>query len=336
MFCRSCGTEASDNAVFCARCGAPMGAMPGQPSPYASAPRRLAAYLIDYFIVAFAVILPWFLVVAIGRSAGAFLLLPLIFVGAWLYHALLVSSRHQGTLGKIALDIKVTDEAGRPIDFWHATGRLFAMMLSGFTMGLGYLMYFMTERHQTLHDKVAGTLVLVKSATPEHMVGSPRTSRDSGWVVAAVILGVGFFGVAILGILAAIAIPAYQDYTLRAQVVEGLVLAGPAKAAVTDAVPKAAQWAQLSSESLRLAPVSGKYVARLQVLSGAIVITYGGQANRQLLGKDLVLMPAIDSERHDVWVCAFAPVPAGYEPAFPNPMQYTTLPRKWLPTECRG
>ena len=336
MFCRQCGTAAADGAVACAKCGAPMGAMPGQPSPYASAPRRLAAYVIDYFIVVFALVVPCIVVAAIGRKAGAFLLVPLILVGPWLYHALLVSSRHQGTLGKIALGIKVTDEAGRPITFWHATGRLFAMLLSGFTMGIGYLMYFTTDRRQTLHDKLAGTLVLVKEATPQHMVGSPQASADSGWVIAAIVVGVGFFGIAMIGILASIAIPAYQDFTLRSQVLEGLVLAGPAKAAVTEAAPSASQWSQLSSESLRIPSISGKYVARVQVLSGAVVITYGAQANSLLLGKDLVLMPAIDSDKHVVWLCAFAPVPLGYTPAFPNPAQYTTLPAKWLPRECRG
>ena len=142
--------------------------------------------------------------------------------------------------------------------------------------------------------------------------------------------------VAIIGILAAIAIPAYQDYTLRAQVLEGLTLAGPAKAAVADAVPSASGWSELSSDSLRIPSTSGKYVARVQVLSGVVVITYGAQANSQLLGKDLVLVPAIDSDKHVVWICAFAPVPLGYTPAFPNPAQYTTLPAKWLPRECRG
>jgi uncharacterized RDD family membrane protein YckC len=334
MFCRHCGTEAADSAVACARCGTPMGAMPGQPSPYASAPKRLAAYVIDYFIVIIALVVPCIIVAAVGGKAGAFLLVPLIFVGPWLYHALLVSSRHQGTLGKIALGIKVTDEVGRPIGFWHATGRLLAMLLSGFTMGIGYLMYFMTERRQTLHDRVAGTLVLVKEATPEHMVGSPQASRDSAWVIAALVLG--FLGVAMIGIVAAIAIPAYQDYTLRSQVLEGLVLAGPAQAAVTDAVPSNSQWSRLSSESLRIPAISGKYVARVQVLSGAVVITYGAHANSLLLGKDLVLMPAIDSDRHVAWICAYAPVPLGYTPAFPNPAKFTTLPAKWLPRACRG
>ena len=56
--------------------------------------------------------------------------------------------------------MKVTDTQGARLSFAHATGRFFAKMISGFTMGIGYIMAGFTERKQALHDMIAGTLVM--------------------------------------------------------------------------------------------------------------------------------------------------------------------------------
>ncbi len=78
----------------------------------------------------------------------------------WLYDALQESSLAQATLGKRALNLKVTNlEIGR-ISFWQATGRHFAKYLSFLTLLIGYLMMLWDSKKQTLHDKIAGTLVL--------------------------------------------------------------------------------------------------------------------------------------------------------------------------------
>ena len=78
----------------------------------------------------------------------------------WLYYALLESSVWQGTIGKKALGLYVSDLEGRRVSFGRATGRFFARILSNFTLGIGYLMVAFTEKKQALHDMVAGTLVL--------------------------------------------------------------------------------------------------------------------------------------------------------------------------------
>ena len=81
----------------------------------------------------------------------------------WLYYALMESSAKQGTLGKMACGIKVTDMEGKPITFGRASGRFFAKILSGIICAIGYIMAGFTEKKQALHDQIASTLVLRKS-----------------------------------------------------------------------------------------------------------------------------------------------------------------------------
>ncbi|QVL32578.1 RDD family protein [Telmatocola sphagniphila] len=77
----------------------------------------------------------------------------------WLYFALMESSSYQGTLGKRAVGIKVTDMKGNRISFAQATGRHFARIPSSFFF-IGYLMAAFTEKKQALHDIIAGCLVV--------------------------------------------------------------------------------------------------------------------------------------------------------------------------------
>jgi uncharacterized RDD family membrane protein YckC len=77
-----------------------------------------------------------------------------------LYFALCESSAWQGTLGKLALGIRVTDLQGRRISFPRALGRYFAKFLSAIILGIGFLMVAWTQRKQGLHDMICDTLVL--------------------------------------------------------------------------------------------------------------------------------------------------------------------------------
>ncbi len=92
------------------------------------------------------------------------------------YFTLLESSRLQATFGKLLLGIKVVDLSGKRISFARATGRFFAKILSGQILLIGYLLAAFTERKQTLHDLLAGTLVV----TNEDVV-SAKTSPTSQW-----------------------------------------------------------------------------------------------------------------------------------------------------------
>ena len=78
----------------------------------------------------------------------------------WLYFAILESSKWQGSLGKRALGIIVTDLTGNRISFARATGRHFAKIISFIILLIGFLMVLWDDKKQGLHDKLAKTLVI--------------------------------------------------------------------------------------------------------------------------------------------------------------------------------
>lgn len=91
--------------------------------------------------------------------------------------------------------------------------------------------------------------------------------------------------VAIIGILAAIAIPAYQDYTIRAQVTEGVNLMAGAKAAVTEVFNDAGTFPATNAAAGLPAAVSikGSYVTQVALANGGVIVaTYGNKANTSI------------------------------------------------------
>ena len=141
--------------------------------------------------------------------------------------------------------------------------------------------------------------------------------------------------VAIIGILAAIAIPAYQDYTIRAQVTEGLNLASAVKAGVSETYANTGTWpANLAALGITNAP-SGKYVTGVNVTTGTIKITYGSQANTNITGKELDLRPTISPNGDVIWNCGKHAV-AGSDPATAAAADATSVTSKYLPQNCRS
>jgi type IV pilus assembly protein PilA len=145
--------------------------------------------------------------------------------------------------------------------------------------------------------------------------------------------------VAIIGILAAIAIPAYQDYTIRAQVTEGLNLASAAKSGVAETFANTGAWpVDLTAAGMTNAtPPSGKYVTGVTIGTGTITIAYGGQANSVINGLTVSLQPKISTNNDVIWVCGYHAPPAGaVDPASgASGGMANTLPAKYLPQNCR-
>ena len=137
---------------------------------------RFAAYLIDSILLGlifFPLGLGLGLIMgATGNNQNPELMLGLngglnmvSLVVTWLYSSLLESSSWQGTVGKKLIGLRVTDLDGRRISFGRATGRHFGKILSGLICLVGFIMAAFTEKHQALHDQLAGTLVLTGPAT---------------------------------------------------------------------------------------------------------------------------------------------------------------------------
>jgi type IV pilus assembly protein PilA len=131
--------------------------------------------------------------------------------------------------------------------------------------------------------------------------------------------------VAIIGILAAVALPAYQDYTIRSKVAEGLTLAAAAKLAVTEtyaatgALPADNQAAGLPSQF----SIVSKYVSQVRVRNGVIRIRFSNLlgGNPSMNGSNLTLTPDTSNEGSIVWTCTNSG---------------DTTRWKYLPAECRN
>ena len=93
-------------------------------------------------------------------DAAAALLMTVSYIAYALYIVLPTSSRRMATPGMRAAGIVVTDTRGERLSFLRALGRLFASYLSIYTFGIGFIIQRFTKRRQTLHDLVAGTVVL--------------------------------------------------------------------------------------------------------------------------------------------------------------------------------
>ena len=153
--------------------------------------------------------------------------------------------------------------------------------------------------------------------------------------------------VAIIGILAAIAIPAYQDYTVRAQVTEGLNLAAAAKAAVAESYLNKGVGPlnrTAAGMSLNAADTSGKYVTGVAVAGGTITIAYGNEANKAIGNPSLTLelAPYVTADGSIAWRCGGAPAPVGVgviampgSQAWTGGTIHTTNVDKYLPSACR-
>jgi Tfp pilus assembly major pilin PilA len=256
-------------------------------------------------------------------------------VFAWLYSALLESSSRQATLGKMAFRIRVTDLDGQRIGFGRATGRYFGKIVSSIAFGIGFVMAGFTQRRQALHDKIARTLVLRKDTDVERLAAHPIAPKVATWAVALLILVAAV--VPVTGMLAAIAIPAYQDYTIRTQVADGLASAAAYKAAVAEAVASDLDWENITTEALGLeAQPSSQYLASTEVVMGVVVLTFSDAANSNIAGGQLLLVPGLSEGGDVVWVCGYGAAPDGVELVIDKHEQYTDVERKYLPAACRS
>jgi len=123
--------------------------------------------------------------------------------------------------------------------------------------------------------------------------------------------------VAIIGILAAIAIPAYQDYTIRAQVSEGLSLAAGTKTAVWETMANTGEVPEDNNAAGLVSPesISGNYVSQVSVIEGLVTVTFGNKVQKLIDGKTIILSPDSSSGGSIHWSCTGGTVEARYRPS---------------------
>lgn len=194
---------ASPYAAPVARVGGYSAPVHGAEIVYAGFWKRFAAYTIDSFIVGIAGVVVQMVVAgalfggmaalstdpsAMFASGAGILGLLLMYVAPLVlgavYYGFFHASGNQASLGKMAVGIKVTDDAGGHISFWRGFGRYFGLLLSTIPLGIGVIMAGFTDRKRALHDMMCSTLVVDRWAFTAH---PERQRHDLGAVTIVII-----------------------------------------------------------------------------------------------------------------------------------------------------
>ena len=128
--------------------------------------------------------------------------------------------------------------------------------------------------------------------------------------------------VAIIGIIASIAIPAYTNYVIRSQVAEGINMSTAAKIAAAEYFQNRGAFAT-SNASAGLeaaANINGAYVSQVEVVAGGVIeVSFGNTVHPNIFGAVLSLTPSSANPGSITWVCNAD----------------AALPNKYLPAACR-
>jgi type IV pilus assembly protein PilA len=145
--------------------------------------------------------------------------------------------------------------------------------------------------------------------------------------------------ITIIGILASLAVSAYQTFTVRAQVSEGLNFAAGTKAPIVDAYTNGGI-APANRAAAGMTPMAtdsrGSYVTSVEIVNGRVDITFGGPlAHQDIIGTALSLTPYETAGNTVVWRCGNAVPPAGVLLNGGSGHVAPTVDPRYLPSTCR-
>jgi type IV pilus assembly protein PilA len=159
-------------------------------------------------------------------------------------------------------------------------------------------------------------------------------SRSTGFTLIELMIVI-----AIIGILASLAISAYQTYTVRTQITEGLNMAGGAKVPVVDAYTNSGT-APADRTAAGMSPdatdTKGNYVSAVEITNGRVDITFGGpRAHQAIFGQRLSVTPYETNGNTVVWRCGNAAQPAGVLLQNGEKHLAPEIEARYLPNTCR-
>jgi Tfp pilus assembly major pilin PilA len=331
MVCSACGTHAADDARVCPNCGRALDTVSRHGPEDETDPEFLEVAIgpkrTGYYVTKFQRFANGGGLVTWNWPAFFVPLLWMLYRKMWLYAALYFFVLPLALLMlAIVLALTLPETIGVTV-FW--------VVQLGIIFGL-IPMYANAAYHRVVQKRIRSA----QASHPERerqlraLAGTGGTSNAAFIVVLVMI-------VPFVGILAAIAIPAYQDYTIRAQVTEGLNLAAAPKAAVVETfVADGTMPVDRSEAGLSPDPTdtSGLYVSAVDVARGRIDVVYAESANSIIANKTLSITPYGVRHAEDrwsvAWRCAYGDVPieATHEIA---DYRSGDIPARYLPSACR-
>jgi TM2 domain-containing membrane protein YozV/type II secretory pathway pseudopilin PulG len=182
--------------------------------------------------------------------------------------------------------------------------------LGKYWQGALYLIFFWTY--------IPGIAALVEffiyAFTGEERLNEKYSAAGGAGTVVVIVVAVAFFGIAIIGILAAISIPAYQDYTVRAKVSEGIVAANPWRSAVTEYYMETKRAPASASDLPGGAPAQPQNGTIALGQKGVFTLTLNERLGERLNGKTIVFQPGVNPDGQLSWNCAGGTLEPKYRP----------------------